>query len=378
MRVALLTNFVPPYRISLFEALAARVERLVIVTSTDMESGRPWRPEAGSLEIVRQRTLGWRERQRGDGFADRVAVHVPLDTARQLARIAPDVVLSGELGARTLLALLFGRRRGVPVVVWATLSERTEAGRGALRRWLRGRILRRAAHVIVNGRSGERYVRAFGVPEGRVTRIPYTTAMAPFLALPVDRAPAGALRVLCVGNLIPRKAPEILLAAARAVASRSRPIALTFVGDGPLRPLLEREAVRGVDGLAVRIRGAVPYERLPEMYGEADVVAFPTLSDEWGLVVNEALASAVPVLGSPYSQAVEELVVDGRNGWLLEGCAEIDLVRGLERVLATSEAERAVMGRRARETASGLEPDAAAQALERVFRSVVHEATGPS
>ena len=45
------------------------------------------------------------------------------------------------------------------------------------------------------------------------------------------------------------------------------------------------------------------------------VLVFPTLADEWGLVVNEALAAGVPVLGSLYSQAVEELVRDGENGW---------------------------------------------------------------
>lgn len=369
MRVALLTNFIPPYRISLFEALAARVTRLAILTSTDMEKGRPWRVEMGSLQVVRQRTLSWRERQRHDGFADRVTVHVPIDTSRQLASLAPDVVVSGELGARTAAALRFGRRNGVPVVVWATLSERSERGRGAVRRWLRRRLLRGAAHVIVNGASGERYVLGFGVPPERVTRVPYTTDMRPFLRLPLG-APAGhPLRVLCVGNLIERKAPDVLLEAARRVASVERPLRLTFVGDGPLRRALERAAAMPFPGLEVRFPGAVAYDALPACYADADLLALPTRSDEWGIVVNEALASGVPVLGSPESQAVEETVLDGGNGWVLEGTSVDAVARGLDRALRTPPDVFQGMRARARASSAALEPAAAAAAFEGALRA---------
>ena len=45
------------------------------------------------------------------------------------------------------------------------------------------------------------------------------------------------------------------------------------------------------DNLRVRWIGHVPYERMPEIYAEAGILAFPTLADEWGLVVNEAMAA---------------------------------------------------------------------------------------
>jgi glycosyltransferase involved in cell wall biosynthesis len=371
MRVALLTNFVPPYRVPFFEAIAERVDRLLVLTSTRMEAGRPWRFAPGSLDVVVQRTLSFAQTQDAGTFHDRVAVHVPIDTAAQLRGFAPDVIVTGEFGARTIAATYYGRRHEVPVVVWATLSERSEARRGIARRLVRERLLRSAQHVIVNGASGERYVRAFGVSAERITRVPATTRMEPFLALPLEPPSVERLRVLFVGNLIPRKAPGALLAAAREIAAAGRPIDLTFVGDGPLRAELEAGAASPPPGLAVRFAGAVDYDELPALYARADVLAFPTLADEWGLVVNEALAAGVPVLGSLESQAVQELVVDGQNGWLLDECTPAGVARGVARVRDTTPTEHLRMKRRARASAAGLDPSVAADRVCDVLASVV-------
>jgi hypothetical protein len=371
VRVALLTNFVPPYRVSLYEAIAERVDRLLVLTSTRMEAGRPWRFAPGTLDVVVQRTLSFSQTHDNGAFRDRVALHVPLDTAAQLRGFAPDVIVTGELGARTIAATYYGRRHDVPVVVWATLSEQTDARRGLTRRLVRERLLRAVEHVIVNGRSGERYVRTFGVPPDRITRVPYTTRMDAFLAIPMDAPGHHPLRVLFVGNLIPRKAPGALLAAAQRVVSAERPIEVTFVGDGPLRAELEADAAGPPPGLAIRFAGAVDYADLPALYARADVLAFPTLADEWGLVVNEAFASGVPVLGSRASQAVEELVVDGANGWVLEDSTPDAVAQGLARVLATPPAERLRMKRRARASAVGLDPSDAADRILHVLSSLV-------
>ena len=50
-------------------------------------------------------------------------------------------------------------------------------------------------------------------------------------------------------------------------------------------------------GLMLNWVGNVQYDELPRWYGEAEFLVFPTLGDEWGLVVNEALAAGLPVIG---------------------------------------------------------------------------------
>ena len=67
--------------------------------------------------------------------------------------------------------------------------------------------------------------------------------------------------------------------------------------------------------VTVRFFGNVQYLDLPTYFSACDATVLPCLADTWGLVVNESLAAGVPVLGSLYSQAVQELVEDGCNGW---------------------------------------------------------------
>ena len=84
------------------------------------------------------------------------------------------------------------------------------------------------------------------------------------------------------------------------------------------------------------------------MYGSCDIFVFPTLADDWGVAVNEAMAASLPVLGSVYSQAVEELVRDGVNGWVSRPDDPAGMQRCLEGAMNTLPADLARMGARGR------------------------------
>ena len=105
MRVALLMNFIAPYRVKLLEALRDRVDELRVFISTPMESDRAWEVDWGSLDVTVQRNLTVRRPYRDAfGFTRQLQIHLPYDTLPQLSRYAPDTVISGELGARSVQA----------------------------------------------------------------------------------------------------------------------------------------------------------------------------------------------------------------------------------------------------------------------------------
>jgi len=369
MRVALLTNFIPPYRVPLYQALAREVGDLRVFISTRMEKGRAWPIEWGDLDVVVQKGITLPQTWRTERFRERGELHVPIDTVRALRRFRPDVVLSGEFGLRTVGAARYAHRHGVPLVVWATLSDRLERNRGRVRTALRKWILRRTARVITNGEDGARYIRRFGFEDERITRAPYTTDIRPFLDLPLERPPSPSLRVLFVGSLSERKAPDLLIDAAAKAATSFRSISLTFVGDGPLRLYLQTRKRSPSPHVNVRFAGNVPYEELPRWYGNADILAFPTLGDEWGLVVNEALAAGLPVLGSSQSQAVEELVRDGSNGWVFTPTSANALAAALSRAMSVRRAELARMRTTARESVANLTPEYVAGLIAESLKS---------
>jgi glycosyltransferase involved in cell wall biosynthesis len=358
-RVALLTNFVAPYRVPLFEALHARVGQLRVFASTPIEPNRSWRTNWGSVDVTVQRTITIRKRWHdGAGFTETGYVHFPYDTLAQLRRFRPDAIISSELGLRTALAAVYKRQNAsVRFVVWATLSERTEGSRGFLRTWVRPRLLRYADAVLVNGASGARYVTTLGVSSDRVTVVPQTTNVDTFQTARRVPGTPGAVRLLFAGMFVERKGLLPFLVVLRRWTDEHPNVSVEFdiAGDGPLRPALE--SFVGAPNLTVRILDPVPYDQLPGLYAGADVFVLPTLADEWGVVVNEAMAAGLPVLGSRHSQAVEELVSEDETGWTFTP-ESIDTVSdALDRALGSTVADRQRMGTIACRRALELTPD---------------------
>jgi glycosyltransferase involved in cell wall biosynthesis len=281
-------------------------------------------------------------------FDDPTFVHLPYDALLRLRREPFDVLVSGQLGASSMLAAAHCRmRRRTKLVLWLTLSEVSELGRGGFRRALRRRLLARADAVMVNGESAARYAASLGTPERKLFRVHQAVDAAAFGNL--QRSDAGpTLRLLFVGSPEPRKglAPFIARLAARSAAHPERAIELQVAGMGSDE--LESALPALPPNLAIRWLGRVPYDEIPGLYADADVLAFPTLADEWGLVTNEAMSAGLPVLGSAYSQAVVELVEDGRTGWIFRPDDEGDCDRALDRVLTAPADSLQEMGRAGR------------------------------
>ena len=115
--------------------------------------------------------------------------------------------------------------------------------------------------------------------------------------------------LLHVGRLAPEKNVELALRA-HALLSRARPdCRMVVVGDGPLRARLERRFP------AVRFVGVLRGEALSRAYASADAFLFPSLSDTFGNVTLEAMASGLPVLAFN-TAAAADLIVPRVNGFL--------------------------------------------------------------
>jgi len=368
-RVALLTNFIAPYRTPLFRRLAQRLGTLRIFISTPMEPNRSWGPDWGGLDVALLPTFTLRRTAtHPHAFAEPLFVHLPYTAFFALWRFRPDVVVAGQLGLASALTALYCRvRRSAGFVLWLTLSEVSEAGRGGIRRRLRRWLLARADAVMVNGESGARYVRSFGVPAAKIFRVYQAIDVERFAAV-ADREPEAARDLLFVGSGEPRKGLRGFLGQLGrwAAAHPEERLALSVAGTdatclGPEPPALP-------DNLVVHWLGHVPYERVPQLYAESAILAFPTLADEWGLVVNEALAAGRPVLGSRYSQAVEELVEEGETGWTFRPDHADECAAAIDRALGTPADELARMSARAHARGAELSFDRVAERMLAAIR----------
>lgn len=186
--------------------------------------------------------------------------------------------------------------------------------------------------------------------------------------------------VVYSGKLAPHKRPLDLLRAYHAVLQRGVRAGLLFIGDGQLRPELE-SLVAELRLSMVRITGFVNQSRLPEYYASGDVFVFPSGTEPYGLVANEAMLFGMPIIASTAVGAARDLVRDGVTGYTYRPGDIPALATRLETLLASKE-KRDRMGLAARRLVLTRNYDACAvgvvQALDSVGRRGGRPTSGPS
>lgn len=383
--VVFLVNFVAPNLLGVFQQLAARVKKFTVVSSVPIESNREWKPETDGLDVRVQRT--WtitRNAVHPSGYQEPNYIHVPLDTFGQLRGLKPDVVVSLELGARSLFSNLYRRLYPRTVHVAAVLaSERSEAGRGGIRGIMRRALLKLVDGVTYNGPSCKRYLLSLGVDESKLSSWDYAAdprkAYRGPLPAPSTHDNLDALRVLTVGQLSERKGIMQAAAAMCRIASAkpAQPIHWSLVGGGPLREALS--TMQRPSNLQINLVGHCDPMQLCDYYHDSDVMLFPTLGDEWGLVVDESFASGLAVIGSCHSQACETLIRDAYNGFVFDPENESSLLTAFDQWMKLGSESRYAMRRAARQSVADRTPTKSAiQMLDAVVMAMRRRGLAPA
>lgn len=132
-------------------------------------------------------------------------------------------------------------------------------------------------------------------------------------------ASADDLVVLLVGRLAKEKNVELVISAFRAIKLRRPDAKLVLVGDGPLRKQLEKACPEAI------FTGVKKNEELAAHYASGDLFLFPSLTETFGNVVPEALASGLAVLSYAIAGA-QELITTDQNGVLVPPGEELEFI----------------------------------------------------
>ena len=116
--------------------------------------------------------------------------------------------------------------------------------------------------------------------------------------------------LLSVGRLAAEKNLDLTLQSYRSIRATGRAVKLVIVGDGPLRAATEMKCPEAV------FAGMCNHQQLAQIYASADLLLFPSLTETFGNVTLESLASGTPVLAFD-SAAASEFITHGKNGWLV-------------------------------------------------------------
>ncbi|MCC9641528.1 glycosyltransferase family 4 protein [Rhodopirellula sp. JC740] len=386
--VVYLLNFLAPDVIAITQAWNQKVGKLIVLISVAMEGNRSWAPDDGGLDVREQRT--W-TRTRIDrhpgGYEDVNYVHFPLDTMSQLRRAKPEVVVSAELGMRSMLSAAhctlsgwFGlRHRRCKLVLAVSTSPWIESSRsGRLRRIQRRWLLRCADRVTYHGPECQQWLLDLGVSADRLAPFQYAADPTKIYRDELQAHASDQVRVVTVGQLIDRKGVREGLRQMIEVASSNPTLRLqwTLVGGGPLLDEIQSAATPA--NLTVRCLGNCTAEQIRDAYRDHEVMFFPTRGDEWGLVVDEALHSGLVVIGNPRAQAVGTLVKDGVNGWICPVDDTASLGSALTTFSVMSGDERMTMREQARSSVSDRTPEHAADQITAVIDQLLEHQSGDS
>lgn len=313
-KVALLINMISPARVSLYSALADAFDLLILHGGSE-RNRTSWRGFERDLPKARvKRAWGWQiayTRKHASQAFDERYLHINPGYAWELVRFAPDIVITSEMGVRTVLALFYGAFFARPVWVWwggTVHTERNKAGR--IKRMLRGLLARLVRHWISYGQSSTQYLVSLGIPQERILEL-QNTADERYFQTP--SRPQFRLHpkpvLLYVGQFIARKGIDQFLRAAAALQKQGRMFSLLLIGNGPDRQASELLA-HELNLRNVYFHPAQMPQSMPGVYRSADVLVFPTLEDPWGLVASEAMLAGIPVLCSKYAGCAGELLPD--------------------------------------------------------------------
>jgi glycosyltransferase involved in cell wall biosynthesis len=366
-RLVILTEIIAPYRIPVFNALAHHDEidlRVIFLAETD-PSIRQWRIYADEIRFSYQVLPSWRKR------LGKYSLLLNQNVNEVLQNANPDVIVCGGYNyLASWQALRWARRNNIPFLLWCESTANDLRAGHVLVESLKKSFFNKCDGFVVPGTSAAEYVSQMGISGDRIFTAPNAVDNALFQdAASSARMNAARIRgefglpsryFLFAGRLVRTKGVfDLLEAYGRLSEDLRRQIGLVLVGDGPLRAELEAVA-RSIYPGTVQLAGFVHRNELGSYYGLAECFVFPTHSDPWGLVVNEAMACGLPVICSQSAGCAADLVK--RTGRIVAPQSVAQLAQAMEEI-ATDPALRNEMSSRSRRTIHRYSPEQCATGI---------------
>lgn len=308
LKIALVVNEPPPYRIPIFNLIAARAGvSLAVIFCCRREPNRQWDlpPFAFDPVFLRERITTRHGRY----------IHNNPDVLLALKRFDPEVVVSNGFNPTHLYALAWTSVRRKSYVPMTDGTVNSEQALSALHRRVRRFTYARSRAFVAASNGGLALYQRYGIARSRCFKSCLCIDNTRFEAMASETK--KRYDFIFAGRIEPAKNPDFALEVARLVAIRlQRRVRILFVGAGSQEAELSVLAAGVARHVDTHFHGFASQAELPGLYQCAKIFLFPTRADVWGVVANEACAAGLPVLVSPHAGVAGELIVDGHNGFV--------------------------------------------------------------
>ena len=274
-----------------------------------------------------------------------------------------DIVVSVSLIPYGMYALLIGRLLGIPshlVIIGGDIDKHAAASYGWVPKWL----FRRFDTLSVLGKNHKQDLVNFGVPERSVYILTN--------AINIDQFHPGSQEqsydLIWIGRFAPEKNPMKFIEILECLSTEyDVDVSSVMVGDGELREKVEAEISNRSIEDSVTLTGWV--DEPGEYYRSSRLYVMTSEREAMGLTLVEAMASGIPAV-VPKVGNIEDVVLDGQNGILLESPSIKNYCQSIESVL-TDEGLWCKLSQEAETVGKSYSHDAAEKDWELIVRGTI-------
>lgn len=335
MKILYITNYPAPYAVDFFGELGKKCDLTVMfleALSSVKEREKSWfKTEANNFKAV---FIGGKSRKK-ISFGARKYVK------------GYDLVFVGEYSSLTEMYLIRYMRRKKIKYAFSIDGGIKKSGKG-FKEKLKRYLLKGAPLYMSSGDVTDEYLSFYGADKSRIKRYPFTPlSEGDILSSPPSAEEKLSLRTklgmkekriaLSVGQFVYRKGFDVLMRSAPLLGEDT---GVYIVGGEPTQEYISLKKELKAEN--VHFIGFKSKEELNEYYLAADVFVLPTREDIWGLVVNEAMARALPVITTENCVAGKELIENGKNGYIVPVEDENELAEKIRFVLSNEELKKKI------------------------------------
>lgn len=309
MTVLFFLHRIGPYHHARFME-ANKVMKLIVVETRPQSEEYPWIFEASGGYQIEKYTAA----VNGGGAYGRALKRY---VSTVIGRHKPDVVVTtGWAGAEYHAVVLEAVARKIPRVVISD-SRYEDEPRKFYKELSKKIILKAFSGALVAGTSSRNYIVRLGMNPNAVFQ-PWDVVDNQYFLSRNDSAGVvdyNKRALLCISRFIPKKNLLGLIHAFARYRNNGGNRLLTLLGSGILEESIKDTiSAEGLEKV-VRLQGFIQYDKLPHYLSQAWALIIPSTTDQWGLVVNEAMAAGLPVLVSEQCGCAVDLLQPGKNGY---------------------------------------------------------------
>lgn len=357
---------------------------IVALETAGNDTTYAWAQENESLPFQRETVF------RDQIYEDLPAADLHQGVTAALDKLQPDAVAITSYSTPDARASLIWCKQNRKAAILMSETKEDDAAREAWREWVKAKLVDLFDAAFVGGTPHQAYLEKLGFPYTHifqgcdaVDNTYFETRTAEIRRKPSRHTDLPGLQdpspfFLASNRFVARKNLSRLIRAYAMYRERtSTPWRLLLLGDGPERPALE-SMVADKKIAGVNFCGFRQIEELPAYYARARVFVHPALIEQWGLVVNEAMAAGLPVLVSERAGCAHNLVEQDINGFTFDPLNTNELANLLTNV-SDPHTDLKAMGKASKEIIANWSPErfgrqiwaAADAALQRSSRRII-------